>query len=273
MNDLPASYGIVERDETASPVALHVERLRTLGYTVVPSGFDAAVIDDLRARLDAALVRQEAAFGAERLEAIGDRNLVRCPLAEDDAFLRLVTCAPVLEVCQALLGDYFVLMQQNGIVNPSDAGHTQRSFHRDLPYQHFVSSRPLALGALFCVDPFRRETGSTFVIPGSHKVESFPAMALAAELEVSVSADAGSYLVFDAMLFHRAGQNTSGRPRRAVNQVYTLPIIGQQISLPQALGGRYADDPVLGRLLGYATAPAASSADWRERRLRRTSEA
>ena len=269
MNETPASYGILEHETAASAAALHVERLRTVGYTVVPSGFDDAVIDDLRTRLDAALARQEARFGAANLDAIGDRNLVRCPLVEDDAFLRLITCEPVLEICRAMLGEYVVLMQQNGIVNPSDEGHTQRSFHRDLPYQHFVSSRPLALGALFCVDPFRRETGSTFVIPGSHKVESFPAMALAESLEVSVSADPGSYLVFDAMLFHRAGQNTSGRPRRGINQVFTLPIIGQQISLPQALGGRHADDPRLARLLGYTSAPAASADDWRQRRLAR----
>jgi ectoine hydroxylase-related dioxygenase (phytanoyl-CoA dioxygenase family) len=75
--------------------------------------------------------------------------------------------------------------------------------------------------------------------------------------------------VFDSMVFHRAGENRSGRPRRAVNQVFSTPIIAQQISLPDALQGKYADDPALARLLGYDVAPARSVAAWRERRLAR----
>jgi ectoine hydroxylase-related dioxygenase (phytanoyl-CoA dioxygenase family) len=84
-----------------------------------------------------------------------------------------------------------------------------------------------------------------------------------------VTAEPGSCIVFDSMLCHRAGTNTSGRPRRAVNQVFSVPIIAQQISLPSMLAGRYADDPVLARLLGYDSVPAASVLDWRERRWRR----
>jgi ectoine hydroxylase-related dioxygenase (phytanoyl-CoA dioxygenase family) len=70
-------------------------------------------------------------------------------------------------------------------------------------------------------------------------------------------------------VFHRAGENRSGRPRRAVNQVFSTPIIAQQISLPDALNGRYSDDPVLARLFGYDVAPARSVAAWRERRFAR----
>jgi hypothetical protein len=55
-----------------------------------------------------------------------------------------------------------------------------------------------------------------------------------------------------------------------VNNVFSVPIIAQQISLPSALNGRYSDDPELARLLGYDSTPAASVADWRTRRLRRS---
>jgi hypothetical protein len=51
--------------------------------------------------------------------------------------------------------------------------------------------------------------------------------------------------------------------------VYAVPIIAQQISLPDALAGRYADDPVLARLFGYDVAPGRSVTAWRERRLAR----
>jgi hypothetical protein len=85
--------------------------------------------------------------------------------------------------------------------------------------------------------------------------------------EAGVEANAGDVLMFDAMLYHRAGNNCSGRPRRGVNHVYGLPFLKPPISFPRALGGRFRDDPELARFLGYDTEPAGGPADWRNRRL------
>lgn len=270
MADSLRSYGVKEQESADTDLAAHAERVRLAGYTVLPNAFSAPETVEFGARLDALLRHQAKAFGVDRLEQIGDGFTARCPLADDEAFLKLPTYPPLLALVRQLLGDYVVLMQQNGVINPPQEGHTQRAYHRDLPYQHFISSRPLAVGALFCIDPFRSETGATLVIPGSHHVERFPSPEVAASLEVPVTAEPGSFLVFDAMLFHRAGDNRSGRMRRAVNNVFSLPIIAQQISLPSALNGRYSDDPALARLLGYDSAPAGSVLEWRTRRLHRS---
>jgi ectoine hydroxylase-related dioxygenase (phytanoyl-CoA dioxygenase family) len=258
---------------TPDDIAPHLAAIRDVGYSVVTDILTAAQVADISVRLDALLARQAEEFGgAARLAAIGDSLTVRCPLAYDEQFLRLVTNERLLTLCRALMGDYIVLMQQNGIVNPSGGGHTQQHYHRDLPYQQFVSTRPLGISVLCCIDQFLPETGATMVIPGSHRTEQPPPVDLSASLEVPVSAPSGSCIVFDSMIVHRAGANRSGRVRRAVNQVFTVPIIAQQISLPSMLGGRYADQPALARLLGYESAPASSVIDWRERRLRRQRE-
>ena len=270
MVDTLRSYGVKEQEAAAGGVAAHAERIRLAGYSVLPGAFDERETKEFSTRLDEVLRRQTEEFGRERLECIGDEFTARCPLLYDDAFLKLATHPPLLALVRLLLGDYVVLMQQNGVINPPKEVHTQGAFHRDLPYQHFTSSRPLAVGALFCIDPFRVETGATTVIPGSHHTEQFPSPDVAAALEVSVEAEPGSFVVFDAMLFHRAGNNRSGRIRRGVNNVFSVPIIAQQISLPSALNGRYSDDPALARLLGYESAPAASITEWRTRRLHRS---
>jgi ectoine hydroxylase-related dioxygenase (phytanoyl-CoA dioxygenase family) len=269
MTDAIRTYGVRERDSAGDPIGAHAERIRLAGYSVLKTDVSSADIADIAERLDAVLDRQTRESGDSNLAAIGDALTARSPLVYDEAFLSLATYAPLLALCRQLLGDFVVLMQQNGVINPSGGSHSQAAYHRDLPYQHFVSSRPLAISALFCIDPFRVETGATIVIPGSHRVERFPSDEAATSLGVSVGADAGSFVVFDSMLFHRAGANTSGARRRAVNHVFSVPIIAQQISLPAALGGRYAADPQLARLLGYESAPAASVQEWRERRLRR----
>jgi hypothetical protein len=263
-------YGIVERGAAAGDAARMAERIRLTGYAVVPGGFSSADVGDFGTRLEQVMTRQVEEFGgADRLTSIGDALTARCPLVYDETFLALASHPVLLAICRELLGDYIILMQQNGVINPSGQRHTQVAYHRDLPYQHFVSSRPLAVSALFCIDPFTTDTGATTMIPGSHRMEQFPSAPVAAELDTAISADAGSFIVFDSMVFHRAGENRSGRPRRAVNQVFSSPIIAQQISLPEALNGRYADDPVLARLLGYGVSPAPSVVAWRERRLAR----
>jgi ectoine hydroxylase-related dioxygenase (phytanoyl-CoA dioxygenase family) len=264
------SYGVIERGQVPTTAAQWAERIRLAGCVVVPGGFSSAEIADFSNRLDRVMERQVEEFGSDRLAAIGDTLTARCPLAYDEAFVTLATHADVLALCRELLGDYIVLMQQNGVINPAGESHTQQSYHRDLPYQHFTSSRPLAVSALFCIDPFRPDTGATTVIPGSHHLEAFPSDQAAAALETAVTAEPGSFIVFDAMLFHRAGANRSDRPRRAVNQVYSVPIIAQQISLADALPSKYAADPALARLFGFEVAPARSVTGWRERRLART---
>jgi hypothetical protein len=264
-----SGYGIIEQAISDDTIARHVERIRVVGFTVVSGGFTTSEIDEWGGRLDTVLERQVAEFGIDRLQAIGDALTARCPLVYDEAFVRLAAHPTVLTVVRRLLGDYVILMQQNGVINSPRQAHTQIAYHRDLPYQHFTSSRPLAISALFCVDPFRPETGATTVLPGSHKIEAFPSDALASELDTAVTAEPGSFIMFDSMLFHRAGVNSADRVRRAVNQVYSIPLIAQQVSLPDALGGKYRDDPALARLLGYDSAPARSVNAWRERRANR----
>ena len=264
------SYGVVERAQAQSTVAQWAERIRLAGYVVVPGGFSSADIADFSHRLDRVMDRQVEEFGADRLAAIGDTLTARCPLVYDEAFVRLAAHPDVLALARELLGDYIVLMQRNGVINPAGQQHTQLSYHRDLPYQHFTSSRPLAISALFCIDPFRPETGATTVIPASHRMEAFPSDQVAAALDTAVTAEPGSFIVFDSMLFHRAGANRSDRPRRAVNQVYSVPVIAQQISLAEAMPSTYASDPALARLFGFEVAPARSVTAWRERRLTRT---
>src|SRR5688572_30178197 len=151
----PSGYGIVERGTASSEVARIAERIRLAGYAVLPGGFSSAEIADLGTRLEQVMAQQVEEFGGpDRMAAIGDTLTARCPLVYDEAFLALAAHAGVLALCRELLGDYVILMQQNGVINPSGQRHTQVAYHRDLPYQHFVSSRPLAVSALFCLDPF-----------------------------------------------------------------------------------------------------------------------
>ncbi|HEX8070890.1 MAG TPA: phytanoyl-CoA dioxygenase family protein [Pyrinomonadaceae bacterium] len=267
MNDM-RTHAVREFHENRDEADALAEEIRNIGYTVVDGGLSAAELQRMREKIDAVYERQVRELGGEaQLHRINDGNIARCLAGYDDYFVHVAAHPRVMAVARKLLGPNFVLMSQNGIINRPTGAHYQQTWHRDLNYQHFVSSRPLALSAMVCVDEFNAETGGTCLLPASHKSEVFPSFEYVRRHEVQVSAPAGAILVFDAMVYHRSGHNRSGRPRRGVNHIYTLPLIKQQISLPRMLGGKFSDDPFLRTFLGYDSETGESVQHWRARKL------
>ena len=181
----------------------------------------------------------------------------------------MATNDKIIKILNKLLGDYFILMLQNGIINMPSEFNYQASWHRDLNYQHFVSSRPLSISVLFCLDNFTKLSGGTFFLPGSQKCEKFLSDNYIIENEVTVEAEEGSVFIFDSMLFHRAGHNLSNLTRRGVNHMYSLPFIKQQIDIPSALKGEFSDDTFLSKLLGYDSKSGESVTEWRYNKIKR----
>jgi ectoine hydroxylase-related dioxygenase (phytanoyl-CoA dioxygenase family) len=266
MSNEVLGYGITRRRPAGDEVDRSVEEIEYSGYTVIDSGLSDEQLKAIGQAFDQAYERQtrEADAGSAQLDA--DADILRCPLAYDDVFLTVATAPTLLEVCRRVLGSHFVLLQQNGIINRPATKEYQSRWHRDLPYQHFVASKKLALNALLCVEPFTVETGGTNVLPGSHLFEEFPSDGYVRKHERATDAKAGSFLVLDAMLYHRSGYNRSNGNRRGINHVIGLPMLAQQIDIPRLLQGRHGDDPLVRDYLGYRWNPASSVNDWRRMR-------
>jgi ectoine hydroxylase-related dioxygenase (phytanoyl-CoA dioxygenase family) len=258
------AYGGHKQQAAESAIDKALEELSILGYAVIENVFEEGELKIIRNKLDSLLKAQENETGKEKLKEINELNLVRCPLAYDDYFVKLAVNDAVLEVIKKTLGNYFVLHLQNGILNMPNEEHHQSSWHRDLPYQDFIISKPLAISALYCIDDFSAETGGTFVIPFSHKLEQMPSEGYITKHAVQINAKAGSVLVFDSMVFHKAGYNSSGKIRRGINHVYVAGILKQQINLPELLKGKYKEDRFLSMFLGYDSETPKSVSDWRK---------
>jgi ectoine hydroxylase-related dioxygenase (phytanoyl-CoA dioxygenase family) len=216
-------------------VAQCVEETGMRGFTIIKDLLPAEELTVWREKIDRIYERQEKEFGREALAAIQEIDICRPPLMYDFEFIKLATHQHFLPIILAFLVDWFVLNLQNAIINRPNKGHHQSSWQRDLPYQNCVMSRPLAINVLL-----NRQ---------------------------AAAASAGSAIVFDSMLFHRAGANTSSVIRRAVNQLYTSPIIKQQYDFPRALGAQPRLEPAIARLLGYDSQVPIEDQAWR--RLRR----
>jgi ectoine hydroxylase-related dioxygenase (phytanoyl-CoA dioxygenase family) len=191
-------------------------------------------------------------------------------LVYDVFFLLNISAHPrVRAVVEKVLGSYYILHLQNAIINRPGQEHHQHAWHRDLPYQSFVISKPLAVNALFCLDPFSTATGCSWCVPFSHREESAPSISFIEAFKIPFEAEAGDVMIFDSMLLHQAGVNTSAITRRAINNVYASGILRQQIDLPQALKGKYKDDPYYNMLLGYDAESSPSVEEYRLRRIQK----
>jgi hypothetical protein len=226
------SYGVLIQDNPATELDVVAEQVRRIGYAVLDSDFstdELTVLSEVFNQTRAAYVQK---YGGDRLRNAGEFYTIRAPLIYGNPlFIKLATNQNLLKVLEKLIVGKFILNQQNGVINPPGENYNQGAWHRDLPYQHYVSNTPLAVNALFCLDDFTPENGSTFLMPATHKMVNFPSAIYAKQNALQVHAKAGQYILMDCMLFHGGGVNSSNLERRAVNHMYTIPHIRPQIDI------------------------------------------
>lgn len=268
MTNPQRTYGVTSEIASApGDTALALEEIERVGFTTLVGAVSLPLLARMRDSLDRVLVAQTTNFGGVAdMAAIGDEGTARALLEADPVFLELLGLPQLEALVETLLGPAALVMQQNGIVMPGECGdHVQQSWHRDLPYQSWVATKPLALGALLALDAFTVDNGATLFIPGSHRHSTFPSASFVDRWQMPALAAAGSIIVFDAMVFHRGGVNRSPQPRRAVNTLFGIPLLTQQITLTAKPGM----DAKKRRRLGLDYVPAESAEAWRERRRAR----
>jgi hypothetical protein len=167
---------------------------------------------------------------------------------------------------QHLLDSYFqgpyILNTYGGLLNlPDDPSYVAR-VHRD--QRTFSGDLHLMAQLLVMLDEFTEENGATFLLTGSHRRAEKPSDEMFFREAARAVGPAGSIVVFDSNLWHAAGRNRSGRPRRALTLAFTRPFIKQQLDYPRALGYGRAESlsERLRQLLGYNARVPTSLGEW-----------
>lgn len=257
-----ATYGVLRQDRFDSELDEVAEQVRRLGYAILDSGYTAIQTQEISRDFDRVRGAYVQKWGEERLKGLKEFHTVRALLTHGGAtFLRLATNPNLLAVLEMLIVGKFVLNQQNGVINPPGETYNQGAWHRDLPYQHYVSSSPLAVNALYCVDDFTIENGSTFVLPASHKAIAFPSQKYLQKNAVQVEAKAGQFIIMDCMVFHSGGRNGTELERRAINHAYMIPYFKQQIDLTKSISGEGLTSEER-EILGFSYQMPASVGDY-----------
>jgi len=264
MTEIPR-YGVLETTGAGDVYDVLAEEIRMLGYSALEAAFSESELENFSRLFDEAELRYaaEASTKGYSLEEINERDTIRLLPTISPLFWDIVFNDRLHQLLSRLLGGYYILNQVNGLINRGDQSkYHQSQYHRDLPYQHFTSSRPLAINALFAIDDFTVENGATRVIPGSHHREAFPPDEVVRHLEKQVTVKRGTFVVLDCMVYHAGSTNLTSKNRRAINHVFTIPMLRQQFHIPSVIAETAEFSDQQKKILGFGLEEFRSVDDW-----------
>jgi ectoine hydroxylase-related dioxygenase (phytanoyl-CoA dioxygenase family) len=263
------SYGITSKVTIDDEIERHAENIFIKGYSIKNNLLTHEDCLKYTSILNNVYEKQEVDFGKDKLERIHELDIARMPFLQDRRMSELYLNPFIIELTTHILGSNFQLHLQNAIINKPNKYHHQSSWHRDLPYQDWVISKPLALNAFYCLTDFTEENGTTVLLPFSHKIDHFPSEGYVNENEVKIIAKAGSVIFFDSMLYHRASYNSSNMIRYGVNNLFVVPILKQQVDIANFFHKDEGLSEQEKMILGLKFVVPCSVLDFREKRYNR----
>jgi ectoine hydroxylase-related dioxygenase (phytanoyl-CoA dioxygenase family) len=248
----------------------YLYHLRTAGYTVLKNALDRERVFELRACIDKMLIDDDASWGAAELEAMGQRGALRNLCDQGQAFEKLLADSPVYDLLDEALGSGYILHSYDGLVLLPHYGRFPWDFHTDLTPLTGIPFPPnscLGINCLYYLDDATAINGATWLVPASHRSALVsPPLNELAEIAFQAVGEAGDVLVFDARLWHCAGENHSDSARRIIKALFCQPWIRPQMDYSRAIRSevRARLDARTLRLIGVGVAPPADVAELRQ---------
>lgn len=221
------SYGVRHQNKVFNDNDLLSESFKRKGFIIFPSKIKTKEKREIEEKFET--TRKSYFLKYFKNQKIN--SSIRALFSFDRCFLTLARNDNLIKFLKLLFDGEFILNQQNGIINSSNIKYNQARWHRDLPYQHFVSSKNIAINVIYCIDKFTIENGCSEVLPYSQLFENFPSDKFILNNFEPVVANAGDFIILNSMTFHKGGVNKSSKDRRGINSVYSIPFIRHQIDL------------------------------------------
>jgi hypothetical protein len=198
--------------------------------------------------------------GMER-ETVGTLHHIPA-LGSNESFLEFLTENPAAPYISAYFnGQPYVLNSCGGNFNFPESDNYASAIHRD---QRSYFRDRMMLNTIVALDELTKENGATWIIAGGHRMETRPGEGEWNAKSKQITAPAGSIILFDSRLWHRAGQNKTSRPRRIITPIYGLPFIKSGFDYCRALGARVRDEmpDTLKQILGYYARTPDKFEEW-----------
>ena len=185
-------------------------------------------MDRLRTALDTQGAAERALGDLAPPGAYGNKQSISNMVNKGRVFLDLVERTETDELAGFMLGRTFLVSSITGGMFHAPTTEPQ-PLHRDQGYVPATVQFPAACNLFWLLDDFTPASGSTHVVPGSHRWPAeYQIKPPPREMSVQVEVPAGSVFAWDGRIWHGLGVNTNGEPRRSITTFFCLPWMRQQ---------------------------------------------
>ena len=247
-----------ERDGSRRDVFM--ARMQEDGFFILPGIVDAGLVERLRDGLDLSIaICAQAQRNAGLTQAQGTAH--HLPAVLGGPFLEYLEANPAhAYISEFFGGKPYILSSMGGQINT--ATNYAAAIHRDIrSYWH----DRVMLNTMVCLDEFSESSGGTLLMRGSHAwMVQKPTDEEFGRNAVQVCAPVGSVVLFDSRVWHKAGENRSGKPRRLVTPLYSVPAFKPGFDYVRGIGIREVErmSETLKQQLGWNSRVPASLYDW-----------
>lgn len=249
-----------------------VEEILYKGFTVIPNHIKDKECAILREEIDSLEIEDRKEWSKSTLESINDLGVLRNPFLKSEVIAKTCFNTEVIEICKKIFNNQFIVHVNRAVINEPKVHHPASVWHREPPYQNFVTNEPLALTYILCIDDSNIETGGLSVLTGSHKWDKVPSDRYIERNALSLAVDSGGLLIINSALLHTSTLNNSQK-RRSLVTIFTSPLIKQQTLIAKMIDSNKAYKKNLSKipnykfLFGIETDPFISDDDYRRNRL------
>ena len=208
----------------------HKRELADTGFTVLEDYMGAALLNNMRVRVDELLEEEGAAAGSEFKTEENARRLANL-VDKGEVFREAISGPELLALVESVLGDGFKLSSLNmRSANPHSS--SVQPFHIDMGLLPDEKGYAVC-NCVWMLDDFTEENGALRVIPGSHNWGRKPQNELADPYaphpeQLLVTGRAGTVVVMNAHAWHGGTANRTDKERRALHSFFCRHDIPQQ---------------------------------------------
>ena len=206
-------------------------------------------------------------IGTERPERFAEVGIIRAPMSFE-YFFTLLENEKIKKMSELFVAETSILHLQNGFIFPphnlkseseseseskSVSSNPQYNFHKDFP--RYMNGYVASINVLVTFTDITNKDEIFYVVPNTHHSKNEISQEYCNKNKISITAKAGSILVFDSTLLHCGGPNRSADNWYGVNHQFTRSFIKQQIDYTRLLGKELIlqQKPRIQQMLGYYT--------------------
>jgi len=229
----------------------HVFNLETVGYTLVENFFDVEYCDYLKEQLQKAIDEFVPHDNSER--SILDKYHMHDLLCKNIAFGKTLEDPRLNQILSVVLCDFWIMYAHTSSSLPPKGTNYGSRMHVDCPRQ--IPNYPTNIGVIWTLDDFNEHNGGTFVLPGSHHTKITPTKDIFDKNSKRIICKKGSLIIFNARVWHRAGENNTNEFRHSLTMNICRPYMKQRCDWVRFIPTEITDqlNPLARRIIGFDT--------------------